>query len=72
MRERIMLGLRMADGIDLDDAARALGTPGWTAEREKTTRWLVDRGRVIREAGRLRVPPGTAWLWTDDTAARLF
>jgi putative oxygen-independent coproporphyrinogen III oxidase len=71
MRERIMLGLRMADGVDLDAAADALGTAGWTDEREKTLRWLVERGRVLREAGRLRIPRA-AWLWTDDTAARLF
>jgi putative oxygen-independent coproporphyrinogen III oxidase len=72
MRERIMLGLRMAEGVDLDEAARALGTSGWTELREKTARWLVERGRVIREGSRLRVPRGAAWLWTDDTAARLF
>jgi putative oxygen-independent coproporphyrinogen III oxidase len=71
MRERIMLGLRMEGGFDLDAAADALGTDGWTDEREKAARWLVERGRVIREGGRLRVPR-TAWLWTDDTAARLF
>ena len=71
MRERIMLGLRMDRGIDLDEAARALGTAGWTEERERSARWLVDRGRVVRDAARLRVPR-EAWLWTDDTAARLF
>jgi putative oxygen-independent coproporphyrinogen III oxidase len=71
MRERIMLGLRMAEGVDLDDAARALDTAGWTIEREKAARWLIERGRVTRDAGRLRVPRA-AWLWTDDTAARLF
>jgi oxygen-independent coproporphyrinogen-3 oxidase len=66
-----MLGLRMAEGVDLDDAARALDTAGWTIEREKAARWLIERGRVTRDAGRLRVPRA-AWLWTDDTAARLF
>jgi oxygen-independent coproporphyrinogen-3 oxidase len=71
MRERIMLGLRMDGGIDLDQAAETLGTPGWTEERDRVATWLVERGRVVREAGRLRVPRA-AWLWTDDTAARLF
>ena len=71
MRERIMLGLRMDGGIDLDEAAETLGTPGWTEERDRVATWLVERGRVVREAGRLRVPRA-AWLWTDDTAARLF
>jgi oxygen-independent coproporphyrinogen-3 oxidase len=71
MKERIMLGLRLAGGVDLDDAQRDLGSPGWTPDREKTTAWLVERGRVVREGSRLRVPR-EAWLWTDDTAARLF
>jgi oxygen-independent coproporphyrinogen-3 oxidase len=71
MRERIMLGLRMEGGIDLDEAAEDLGTAGWTEERDRAAGWLVERGRVVREAGRVRVPRA-AWLWTDDTAARLF
>ena len=71
MRERIMLGLRMDGGIDLDEAADTLATPGWTAERDRAASWLVEHGRVVREGGRLRVPRA-AWLWTDDTAARLF
>jgi len=71
MRERIMLGLRMDGGIDLDEAAAALRTAGWNEERERASTWLVERGRVVREASRLRVPRA-AWLWTDDTAARLF
>ena len=71
MRERIMLGLRMDGGIDLDEAAETLGTPGWTEERDRVATWLVERGRVVREAGRIRVP-SAAWLCTDYTAARLF
>jgi putative oxygen-independent coproporphyrinogen III oxidase len=71
VRERIMLGLRLRSGFDLDDAARALGAPGWTPERERAAGWLVERGRIVREGGRIRVPRD-AWLWTDDTAARLF
>jgi putative oxygen-independent coproporphyrinogen III oxidase len=76
MRERIMLGLRLRQGLDLAEAAEALGAEGWTEEREKACRWLVDRGRLVREGSRIRVPASEgdarAWLWTDDTAARLF
>ncbi len=61
MKERIMLGLRLAGGVDLDDAEQDLGTRGWTKEREKTAAWLVERGRVVREGSRLRVPR-KAWL----------
>jgi len=71
MRERIMLGLRLRDGFDLGEASSALGAPGWTPERERVAAWLQDRGRIVREGTRLRIP-AAAWLWTDDTAARLF
>jgi putative oxygen-independent coproporphyrinogen III oxidase len=71
MKERIMLGLRLARGVDVDEAATDLGVPGWTPEREKVGASLVKRGRIVREGGRVRVPR-LAWLWTDDTAARLF
>jgi oxygen-independent coproporphyrinogen-3 oxidase len=71
MRERIMLGLRMAEGVDLAQASRALGVAGWTAARERAASWLESRGRLLREGSRIRIPP-PAWLWADDTAARLF
>jgi oxygen-independent coproporphyrinogen-3 oxidase len=72
MRERIMLGLRTRDGVDLDRAEASLGAPGWTPSRERAAAWLAERGRIVREgSSRLRVPR-EAWLWTDDTAARLF
>jgi oxygen-independent coproporphyrinogen-3 oxidase len=74
MRERIMLGLRVEGGVDLDEAARSiggLGIAGWTPDRERAAAWLLERGRIEREGSRVRVPR-SAWLWTDDTAARLF
>ena len=67
-----MLGLRMADGVDLDEAARAPRRR--RLDRRSATeprRWLVERGRVVRD-GRAAPRPRAAWLWTDDTAARLF
>jgi oxygen-independent coproporphyrinogen-3 oxidase len=71
LRERIMLGLRMREGMDLTETARDLGTVGWSAARERAASALVARGRLERAGGRLRIPRA-AWLWTDDTAARLF
>ena len=58
MRERIMLGLRMVGGVDLDDAAAILGTVGWTEERERAASWLVERGRIVREGSRAARPAG--------------
>ena len=71
LRERIMLGLRVADGVDLGRAATELELDPWTPERLRTIAALVERGRVVREHDVLRVPRA-AWLFTDDTAARLF
>jgi putative oxygen-independent coproporphyrinogen III oxidase len=71
LRERIMLGLRVDEGIDIDAAALELRTSGWTPERRHAATWLEERGRIVRDGTRIRVPRA-AWLWTDDTAARLF
>ncbi len=71
MRERIMLGLRTRDGIDLDAIALDLGVPAWSAERRRASSWLEGRGRIERTGSHI-VVPRSAWLWTDDTAARLF
>ena len=71
LRERIMLGLRVRDGVDVDQHARTLGVEGWTEKRERAAAWLEERGRIERDGSRVRVPR-RAWLWTDDTAARLF
>ncbi len=71
LRERLMLGLRIEGGMNLDAAAEELGTEGWTPARHRAARWLEERGRIERNGPRLRIPPAS-WLWTDDTAARLF
>jgi oxygen-independent coproporphyrinogen-3 oxidase len=71
LRERIMLGLRIAEGLDLGHAGRDLGIDPWTAERTRAIDRLSERGRVVREGDVLRIPRD-AWLFTDDTASRLF
>ncbi len=71
LRERIMLGLRVAEGVDLGRAARELAIDPWTPERLRTIDALLERGRVARDGDVLRVPRA-AWLFTDDTASRLF
>ncbi len=71
LRERIMLGLRLREGLDLGAAARDLGVSPWTSGRERAATQLVARGRLEREGDSIRIP-ASSWLWTDDTAARLF
>jgi oxygen-independent coproporphyrinogen-3 oxidase len=71
LRERIMLGLRLRDGFDLGACAEDLGVPAWTKSRAAAAEVLVARGRLEREGEHLRIPRA-AWIWTDDTASRLF
>jgi oxygen-independent coproporphyrinogen-3 oxidase len=71
LRERIMLGLRLATGLDLAAAGADLGIDPWTPERLRAIERLVERGRLVREGDVLRIPRA-AWLFTDDTASRLF
>jgi putative oxygen-independent coproporphyrinogen III oxidase len=71
LRERIMLGLRLKDGIDLDLAADDLGVLVWTEARRRAVDKLVASGRVERDGSILRVP-GSARLYTDGIAIALF
>jgi oxygen-independent coproporphyrinogen-3 oxidase len=71
LRERIMLGLRIAEGLDLRAAGKDLGIDPFTADRTREIDRLVDRKRLTRDGDVLCVPRD-AWLFTDDTAARLF
>jgi putative oxygen-independent coproporphyrinogen III oxidase len=71
LRERIMLGLRVREGVDIAQAALELGVEGWNPKRERAAAWLEERGRIERSGSRVRIPR-RAWLWTDDTAARMF
>jgi oxygen-independent coproporphyrinogen-3 oxidase len=71
LRERIMLGLRLADGFDLERAANDLSVTAWTDDRRRAADWLTARDRLVVDGGHLRIPR-PAWLFADDTAARLF
>jgi oxygen-independent coproporphyrinogen-3 oxidase len=71
LRERIMLGLRLAEGLDLEAAASELGVPAWPAARRRAADKLVARGKLEVTGGRVRVP-AKARLWTDGVAADLF
>jgi len=71
LRERIMLGLRIVEGVDLGGAGRDLGIDPWTADRLREIEKLIARGRLTRDGDVLSIPRA-AWLFTDDTASRLF
>jgi oxygen-independent coproporphyrinogen-3 oxidase len=71
LKERIMLGLRLADGLDLEAAAAELGVSAWPPARRRAADKLAARGRIELEGGRVRVP-AKARIWTDGVAAELF
>jgi putative oxygen-independent coproporphyrinogen III oxidase len=71
LRERIMLGLRTQEGIDLDAVGRELGVDPHTEDRVRALAILEQRGRIVRHGSRIAVPR-EAWIWADDTAATLF
>lgn len=70
LRERILLGLRLAEGLDLGASARELGAAAWTEERRRAAQKLVERGRLEVEGDVLRIPK-SAWLFADGTIASL-
>ncbi len=70
LRERLMLGLRLREGFDLERAAGELGVEAWPRSRARAADRLVDRGRLEREAGVLRIPQ-QAWLLADATIGEL-
>jgi len=73
LRERIMLGLRLADGFDLAGEAGELGLDAMNSwnTRAKTIQRLSSEGTLSVEGTRLRIPPARR-LGTDGIAARLF
>jgi len=71
LRERIMLGLRLLEGLDLDAAGQALGIDARTPERSRAIERLVERGMLVSEGAVVKVPP-SARLFADGIAAELF
>ncbi|HWL84591.1 MAG TPA: radical SAM family heme chaperone HemW [Polyangiaceae bacterium] len=71
LREKIMLGLRTEEGVDLEASAVALGVEAWPRDRKRAADRLVSMDRLTVDGGHLSIPR-KAWLFTDDAAARLF
>ena len=70
LRERLLLGLRLASGLDLETAGHALGVDPWPPRRQRAAqRWLAT-GQLVREGPRLWIPRGS-WLLADGITAAL-
>jgi len=70
LRERLMLGLRLAEGVDLARAERETGAVAFTRERERAAERLVRSGRLVRAGDTLRIPK-SAWLFADGVVREL-
>jgi oxygen-independent coproporphyrinogen-3 oxidase len=70
LRERIMLGLRLAEGFDLEAAAEELGVEALPAERRRALHSLLEKGRVELHGSRLRIP-NSHWLFADGIISEL-
>lgn len=70
LRERIMLGLRLAEGLDLEAAGRELGVDALPADRRAALARALDRGRVESSSGALRIPK-SQWLFADGIISEL-
>jgi oxygen-independent coproporphyrinogen-3 oxidase len=70
LAERIMLGLRLAEGVDLERTASELETPLWTPERARARDKLVAQGKLTLSAGVAAIPKNR-WLFADGIIAEL-
>jgi oxygen-independent coproporphyrinogen-3 oxidase len=70
LSERLMLGLRLREGVDLRAAATETGAEAWTPARLRAVDKLVSRGRLRLDGDHLRIPK-ESWLFADGVIAEL-
>ena len=70
LRERIMLGLRLSEGIDLEAAGNELGIDPLPRARQSALDRLLKSGRVELDRRRLRIPK-PKWLFADGIISEL-
>lgn len=70
LSEALMLGLRLARGVDVEAAAARTGATLWTPERRRAADRLIARGRLVVDGPRLAIPK-PAWLFSDGVIAEL-
>lgn len=68
--ESLMLGLRLAEGVDVERAAARAGALLWTAARRRSVQRLIERGRLLQEGPRWSIPK-PAWLFADGIISEL-
>ena len=70
LRERLLLGLRLAEGVVLDELERDTGASARTPERLRALDRLVARGKLAQQGERLYIPH-ERWLFADAIIAEI-
>lgn len=70
LREGVMLGLRLLEGIDTSALSARTGALFWTGERERSVARLCQRGLLERDGARLSIPQAH-WLLADGIVREL-
>lgn len=70
LSEALMLGLRLADGVDVERAAHRTGAAMWTPARRSAVQRLTARGQLHQDGPRLSIPKA-AWLFSDGIISQL-
>jgi oxygen-independent coproporphyrinogen-3 oxidase len=70
LRERLMLGLRLREGVDLKRLGDELGLEPLSPERRRAIQRLVAQKRLSLAGSRCYIQP-EAWLLADGTIAQL-
>jgi oxygen-independent coproporphyrinogen-3 oxidase len=65
-----MLGLRLAEGLDLERSAAELGTELWTPERARARDRLIAQGKLELSGSQVSIPK-SHWLLADGIIATL-
>ncbi|HMA91129.1 MAG TPA: radical SAM family heme chaperone HemW [Polyangiaceae bacterium] len=69
-RERLMLGLRLREGVDLQAIGHELDVDPWTPERQRVLTRLAQNKRITLDGTRCYID-SDAWLLADGTIAQL-
>jgi oxygen-independent coproporphyrinogen-3 oxidase len=70
LQECLLLGLRLAEGVDLERTAARLGAAPWPPARRRAAARLIERGRLLQQGSRLVIPK-PAWLFSDGIISEL-
>jgi oxygen-independent coproporphyrinogen-3 oxidase len=70
LTERLMLGLRTREGINLDVLAREFDIAPWLTKQEDTIGRLIQQGRLNQDGSNLSIP-FDAWFVADGTISEL-